>query len=38
VQVTAANTDEEIDNLVNVLERLTSGFDLQPSRNRRRAA
>jgi 8-amino-7-oxononanoate synthase len=38
VQVTAANTDEEIENLVNVLERLTSGFDLQPSRNRRRAA
>ena len=38
VQVTAANTDEEIESLVNVLERLTSGFDLQPSRNRRRAA
>jgi 8-amino-7-oxononanoate synthase len=38
VQVTAANTDEEIENLVNVLERLTSGFDLQPARNRRRAA
>ena len=38
VQVTAANTDEEIENLMSVLERLTAGFDLQPSRNRRRAA
>jgi 8-amino-7-oxononanoate synthase len=38
VQVTAANTDAEIENLVDVLERLTSGFDLQPARNRRRAA
>ena len=38
IQVTAANTDAELESLVNVLERLTSGFDLQPARNRRRAA
>ena len=38
IQVTAANTDAEIENLVDVLTRLTSRFDLQPARNRRRAA
>jgi 8-amino-7-oxononanoate synthase len=38
VQVTAANTDAEIENLVDVLLRLANSFDLQPSRNRKRAA
>jgi 7-keto-8-aminopelargonate synthetase-like enzyme len=38
IQVTAANTDAEIENLLDVLSRLTSSFDLQPSRNGRRAA
>jgi len=38
VQVTAANTDAEIEHLVDVLGRLTNSFDLQPARNRRRAA
>jgi 8-amino-7-oxononanoate synthase len=38
IQVTAANTDAEIEQLVDVLSRLTSRFDLQPSRDRRRAA
>jgi 8-amino-7-oxononanoate synthase len=38
IQVTAANTDAEIEGLVDVLTRLTSTFDLQPSRDRRRAA
>jgi 8-amino-7-oxononanoate synthase len=38
VQVTAANTDAEIESLLDVLSRLASSFDLQPSRNRKRAA
>ena len=38
VQITAANTDAEIDQLNDVLERLTNGFDLQPARDERRAA
>jgi len=38
IQVTAANTDAEIENLIDVLSRLTSSFDLQPARNSRRAA
>src|SRR5438093_2380453 len=38
VQVTAANTDAEIENLLDVLSRLTNSFDLQPARNDRRAA
>jgi 8-amino-7-oxononanoate synthase len=38
IQVTAANTDAEIENLVDVLSRLTSSFDLQPARSSRRAA
>jgi 8-amino-7-oxononanoate synthase len=38
VQVTAANTDVEIESLLDVLSRLASTFDLQPSRNRKRAA
>jgi 8-amino-7-oxononanoate synthase len=38
VQVTAANTDAEIENLLDVLSRLTNSFDLQPARNSRRAA
>jgi 8-amino-7-oxononanoate synthase len=38
IQVTAANTDAEIDHLVDVLTRLASRFDLQPSRHKRRAA
>jgi 8-amino-7-oxononanoate synthase len=38
IQVTAANTDAEIENLVDVLSRLANSFDLQPSRNRKRAA
>jgi len=38
IQVTAANTDAEIENLLDVLSRLTSCFDLQPARNNRRAA
>jgi 8-amino-7-oxononanoate synthase len=38
VQVTAANTDEQIEELVDVLARLTNKFDLQPTRDRRRAA
>jgi len=38
IQVTAANTDAEIENLLDVLSRLTSSFDLQPARNSRRAA
>jgi 8-amino-7-oxononanoate synthase len=38
IQVTAANTDAEIEELLDVFTRLTSTFDLQPSRDRRRAA
>jgi 8-amino-7-oxononanoate synthase len=38
IQVTAANTDAEIEQLVDVLGRLTNSFDLQPARERRRAA
>jgi 8-amino-7-oxononanoate synthase len=38
VQVTAANTNEQIEQLVDVLERLTAKFDLQPARSRSRAA
>jgi 8-amino-7-oxononanoate synthase len=38
VQVTAANTDEQIEQLVDVLERLTAKFDLQPARSRSQAA
>ena len=38
VQVTAANTDAEIESLLDVLSRLATNFDLQPSRNRKRAA
>src|SRR5207248_2855811 len=32
IQITAANTDVEIEQLKEVLTRLTSGFDLQPAR------
>jgi 8-amino-7-oxononanoate synthase len=38
VQVTAANTNAEIEQLVDVLRRLANGFDLQPSRSRRKRA
>jgi 8-amino-7-oxononanoate synthase len=38
IQITAANTDAEIEHLNDVLTRLTSGFDLQPARVQRRAA
>ncbi|MBW8741600.1 MAG: aminotransferase class I/II-fold pyridoxal phosphate-dependent enzyme [Gaiellaceae bacterium] len=38
IQVTAANSDAEIAQLIDVLERLTEGFDLQPARDQRRAA
>src|SRR5438034_4131040 len=38
VQVTAANTDEEIEQLVDVLGRLVNVFDLQPARKTERAA
>jgi len=38
VQVTAANTDEQIEHLVDVLGQLTNRFDLQPARNRKQAA
>jgi 8-amino-7-oxononanoate synthase len=38
VQVTAANTDEQIEQLLDVLERLTAKFDLQPTRSRSQAA
>jgi 8-amino-7-oxononanoate synthase len=38
VQVTAANTEAEIESLLDVLSRLASTFDLQPSRDRKRAA
>jgi 8-amino-7-oxononanoate synthase len=38
VQVTAANTEEQIEQLVDVLERLTARFDLQPAHGRSEAA
>ena len=38
IQLTAANTDAEIEHLNDVLTRLTSGFDLQPARVQSRAA
>jgi 8-amino-7-oxononanoate synthase len=38
IQVTAANTDAEIEHLVDVLGRLTNRFDLQPALSRRRVA
>jgi 8-amino-7-oxononanoate synthase len=38
IQVTAANTDAEIEHLVDVLGRLTNRFDLQPAVNRRQVA
>jgi 8-amino-7-oxononanoate synthase len=38
IQITAANTDAEIEHLNEVLTQLTSGFDLQPARVQRRAA
>jgi 8-amino-7-oxononanoate synthase len=38
VQVTAANTQAEIDQLVDVLGRLANRFDLQPAKSRERAA
>ncbi|HEX6703007.1 MAG TPA: pyridoxal phosphate-dependent aminotransferase family protein [Gaiellaceae bacterium] len=38
IQVTAANTNAEIEQLVDVLGKLANGFDLQPSRTRRKRA
>ena len=38
IQVTAANTDAEIESLVDVLGRLTHRFDLQPIRSPRKVA
>jgi 8-amino-7-oxononanoate synthase len=38
IQVTAANTDAEIEQLLDVLGRLANNFDLQPSRRSERAA
>jgi 8-amino-7-oxononanoate synthase len=38
IQVTAANTDAEIEQLVEVLGRLVNRFDLQPARSSERAA
>jgi len=38
IQITAANTDAEIELLTDVLRRLTNRFDLQPALNRRRVA
>ena len=38
IQVTAANTNAEIDRLVDVLGRLANSFDLQPARTKVRAA
>jgi 8-amino-7-oxononanoate synthase len=38
IQVTAANTQAEIERLVDVLGKLANGFDLQPSRRAERAA
>ena len=36
VQLTAANTDAEIDQLIDVLGKLANAFDLQPARSRPR--
>jgi 8-amino-7-oxononanoate synthase len=38
IQVTAANTSAEIEQLVDVLGRLANRFDLQPARTKKRAA
>src|ERR671936_912760 len=38
VQITAANTQAEIESLVDVLGKLANGFDLQPSKRTERAA
>jgi 8-amino-7-oxononanoate synthase len=38
IQVTAANTDAEIEHLIDVLGRLANRFDLQPAVSRRRVA
>ena len=38
IQVTAANTDAEVESLVDVLGRLTDAFDLQPARSSRKVA
>jgi 8-amino-7-oxononanoate synthase len=38
IQVTAANTEAEIERLVDVLGKLANGFDLQPSKRAERAA
>jgi 8-amino-7-oxononanoate synthase len=38
IQVTAANTDAEIEHLIDVLGRLVNVFDLQPARTSERAA
>jgi 7-keto-8-aminopelargonate synthetase-like enzyme len=38
VQVTAANTEAEIEQLVDVVGRLVNVFDLQPASKRERAA
>jgi 8-amino-7-oxononanoate synthase len=38
IQVTAANTDAEIEQLIDVLGRLANRFDLQPARRSERAA
>jgi 7-keto-8-aminopelargonate synthetase-like enzyme len=38
IQITAANTDAEIEQLIDVLGRLVNVFDLQPARKSERAA
>ena len=38
IQITAANTQAEIESLVDVLGKLANGFDLQPSKRTERAA
>ena len=38
IQVTAANTEAEIEQLLEVLGRLVNRFDLQPARTSERAA
>jgi 8-amino-7-oxononanoate synthase len=38
IQITAANTQAEIERLVDVLRKLANGFDLQPSKRTERAA
>ena len=38
IQMTAANTDAEVEQLLDVLGRLASRFDLQPARRSERAA